>query len=104
MAKRKEIVDLYGEQFTVTKGNTKPYYRTESIYTAYDKPSVRKMVIWEYWQEWLYEVARDNNRCEMYVSSFNAQFFSIGGTIESPLGDIWAFYITATRQELWRIN
>lgn len=104
MTRKNETMDLYGEIFKVVKGTTKPYKRCNGLYDAYVNPSTRKENIWSYWLDWFSSVLRDNNGGEIYITSYNAQFFSIGGYIESPLDQTWCFYITSTRQEVYRIR
>ena len=104
MEKKKEILDLYGETFVVQKEGYVPLCRSNSIYTAYNKPSARKVYIWKYWEEWKYQVLRDGNDISMWISSYNCNFFTIGGVITTPTNEIWYFYITATRQEVWRFK
>ena len=103
MSKRKERINVYGEEFTVVSGNGIPCKVYDNIYEAYGRPSTRKVAIWEAWKNWFYEVLRDNNDGEIYITSRNTNFFTVGGYIETPINETWAFYITATRQEIWRV-
>lgn len=104
MAKQKQTIDLYGEQFTIVKGNTIPHKRYESLYDAYANPSIKKRNIWGAWVEWYRNILHDNNFAEIYITSNNVHFFSIGGYIDTPIGERWAYLITSTRQEVWIVS
>lgn len=58
----------------ISKCNT--YYYYDSIYTAYDRPSARKVDIWEQWKRWFNGV--NGNNKDIWICSRNSNFFSIG--------------------------
>ena len=103
MKKGKPVIDLYGEHFTEVKGQGVPTMRYDDITSAYGRPSDRKIAIWNYWKRWFRDVLSDNNGGDIYVTSRNTNFFTIGGFIDSPNGERWGFYITSTRQECWKV-
>lgn len=86
----------YGDLIRWNKGN--------SIYQAYDSPSQTKVNIWNEWDTYFKELAKQRNKetagCmhqlthEMYVTSRNAHFFTIGCRIGNTF-----YYVTSTRQE-----
>ena len=104
MLKKGDRLDLYGKSFIIVNGKGVPRKRCDGLYDAYKNPSTTKGNIWQSWIEWFRLVLRDNNGGEIYITSYNQQFFSIGGYIESPLDETWAFLITSTRHELWQVR
>lgn len=72
-------------------------YKNRTLYDCYKTPSYRKAYIWENWLKW----ARENN-AEIFVSSYNSNFFTIRGNIFVGL-DMYYIYITSTRQELYKV-
>lgn len=106
MRKEKEVLELYGCDFLVIHPKNSSYIppmNYASLWTAYENPSFAKQRIWYYWKSWFDRVKRDNNGGDIYITSRNSSFFSIGGYIDSPIGERWAFRITYTRQECWKV-
>ena len=106
MKKGKQVLDLYGYDFVVINPKNPDYIPRNNysdIWHAYGRPSNCKQGIWCRWLRWWEDVKRDANGGEIYITSRNTNFFSIGGYIDSPIGERWAFLITSTRQECWKV-
>ena len=100
----KKTIIIGQSVFTVRKaieGNesTRNHVNHESIYTAYGKPSIYKVEIWNDWQAELLH----NGAYNVGINSKNAHMFTISFTIE--IDSIrYIGYISRTRQELTPIN
>lgn len=100
------FIDLNGESFKVINHTKSGKYMLESIdnplhgynsiFTAYGKPSTRKIGIWESWKQWFDETFTDG---QIVICSRNCNFFSIAfkGYIN---GILYKGYITASRNEV----
>lgn len=89
-----------GIEFTVERpvGNivlTCDYSRDLS--DCYERPSMRKQAIWHNWLDWASMLP---GSCELCVSSFNVNFFTIKGLWCTGEGKKYFLYITKTRQEI----
>ena len=91
---------LGNEIFTICK---KPenmigiHYSYSNIREAYDRPSIRKVRIWEDWVEELSQFSDS-----IYIPSRNGFQFTIGGELIHPTtGEVVPFYITKTGQEIY---
>ena len=69
-------------------------YQYDDIYKAYDKPSSRKVAIWEWWKRWC-----EQQNFTIWISSRNSQIFTIG--FSGFVGDKNIFgYITPTQNKV----
>lgn len=96
----KQYMIVNGIEFTVEKpiSNivlTCDYSR--DLFDCYERPSMRKQSIWYSWLEWASMLP---GSCQLCVSSFNAQFFTIRGLWCREDGKKYFLYITKTRQEI----
>lgn len=76
----KEIFEINGQLFTVINGDTKEGkyikdlpYKAHDLYSAYDRPSIRKCKIWDYWERWAEEIGMT-----VWISSRNTSSFCVG--------------------------
>lgn len=67
---------------------------------CYKKPSSRKKAIYQTWWEWACSLP---GQVTIWVHSYNTNFFTLGGEIWNDSGH-WAFYISYTRHEIWRVE
>ena len=80
MGKMPKYIDINGERFYVVTPTTKEGYyirnldcRYNDIFSAYGRPSSRKISIWNEWKKWANEM-----NFSMWVYSRNSSTFSIG--------------------------
>lgn len=100
---RKQIMTVNGVPFTVEKPLshiplTRGYNR--DLMECYERPSSRKKAIWESWLKWASELP---GICQLGVSSYNCNFFSISGVWCTEDGKKYVLYITKTRNEICEV-
>ena len=85
MSKQK-YVEINGETFELCKWGIEPptwasvlseVPRYKDIWTAYGKPSARKVSIWKAWKRWSLDMP-----CRIWIESKNVNFFTICGFTE----------------------
>ena len=86
MSKQKYI-EINGVEFELVKGSIDTVgewqkvfsrsHRYDNIFKAYNKPSARKVAIWNGWKEWA-----DAMPCKLWIESRSCNFFTIGGFTE----------------------
>lgn len=67
---------------------------------CYSRPSSRKKSIYDSWWKWSKSIP---GTVEMWVSSYNTNFFTLGGEIWVNENNHFAFYITYKHQEVWSV-
>lgn len=67
---------------------------------CYSRPSGKKKAIYDSWRKWAESIP---GTVEMWVSSYNVNFFTLGGEIWDIDNKHYAFYITRTRKEIWEV-
>ena len=70
---------------------------SRDLMDCYERPSMLKQTIWHNWLEWASMLP---GSCQLCVSSFNAQFFTIRGLWCREDGKKYFLYITKTRREI----
>ena len=96
---KKQFMNVNGEQFLLLQPNKWIPSSKGQLEDCYIKPSSRKKAIYDSWWEWACTIPGD---VSIWVHSFNCHFFTLGGEIWNDTGH-WAFYITYTRQEIWKV-
>ena len=96
----KQYMIVNGIAFTVEKSLSRIVlacdYSTD-LMDCYERPSMRNQAIWHNWLEWASMLP---GSCQLCVSSFNPQFFSISGLWSREDGKKYFLYITKTRREI----
>lgn len=103
----KKQININGEIFTVMKPSTLTetewlqgnYYLGRTLLQAYGKASQAKQEIYAYWTRW----ALESHVRHLTVASKNTNMFTLNGLIELS-GETYAFIITKTRQELYKLE
>ncbi len=99
----KKHVVIAGREFRVCNDihlDTK-HVSSRDIWDCYNKPSVTKITIWKSWYNWFYNNLHD---VDMGVCSYNCMMFTIEAVAYvEELGDYYYFYITKTRQEIYKL-
>ena len=67
---------------------------------CYEHPSSRKQAIWNNWLCWARMLP---GSCQLGISSFNVNFFTISGLWCREDGKKYFLYITKTRQEIFEV-
>lgn len=102
MRKEKKTIEIGGIVFDLVKGQGEPKPRYWSLFKAYDKPSLTKIEIMNYWNVWH---AENTQYFSDYIgiSSCNCMMFTLCGVI--TVNDVkYGFYITKIRKEVWLIE
>lgn len=99
----KELNKIYidGISFTVYEKEYTPQVYYWDIIDAYDKPSEIKKGIWKSWRSWFKSNSEDDVYDYIGICSRNCFRFSINGRITIN-GERYSFYITQTRNELYK--
>ena len=71
--------------------------KTRGLYDCYSRPSDTKIEIWEQWKRWFF----DMDSYDVWVESYNTNFFTIAGTIEWK-GGKYFIYITPAHNRMWK--
>lgn len=85
------VLDMY------TEAEINERRKTCGLYDCYERPSARKIFIWENWKRWF----RDMGSYDVWIRSYNCQTFTIGGTFEVHGNKFYAV-ITPTTQKLYK--
>lgn len=96
----KQYMLLGGIAFQILKPSSYIPRCKGKLEDCYSKPSDIKKAIYDSWWEWAKSIP---GTVEMWVSSYNVSFFTLGGEIWDTDNNHYAFYITKTRNEVWRI-
>lgn len=67
---------------------------------CYERPSSRKKAIWKSWLKWASELP---GICQLGVSSYNYNVFTISGLWCTEDGKKYVLYITKTRNEICEV-
>ena len=97
MARQVKFMNVGGKVFTVKQSNSWIPSCKGQLEDCYSTPSSMKKAIYDSWYEWACNI-----QGSIWVHSFNCCFFTIGGEIWVDKVH-WAFYITHTRQEIWKL-
>ena len=97
---RKQYMEIGGVPFTVKKPLdniplTCDFSR--DLMDCYDNPSIYKKMMWDGWLKWASMLP---GSCQLGVSSYNCNFFTIGGLWCTEEDKKYVLYITKTRQEI----
>ena len=103
----KKQININEEIFTVMKPSTLTesewlqgnYYLGRTLLQAYGKASQAKQQIYAHWTRW----ALESHVRHFTVASKNTNMFTLNGIIELD-GETYAFIITKTRQELYKLE
>lgn len=97
---KKQYMIVNGIEFTVKKPLGRLVLTCDfnrDLNDCYVHPSSRKQAIW---RNWLYWARMLPGSCQLAVSSFNCNFFTIMGLWCREDGKKYFLYITKTRQEI----
>lgn len=97
---RKQFKEINGIEFTVKKPlHYIPLIKdfNRDLMVCYERPSSVKKAIWKSWLKWAAELP---GNCQLGVSSYNCNFFTIGGLWYTEDGKEYVMYITKTRREI----
>ena len=96
----KQYMIVNGIAFTVKKplgSIVLTYDYSSDLMDCYERPSMRKQVIWHNWLEWASMLP---GSCQLGVASFNVNFFTINGLWCREDGKKYFLYITKTHREI----
>lgn len=96
----KQYMFLGGVPFEVMKPTSYIPTCKGQLVDCYSKPSDSKKEIMRKWWFWAKSIP---GTVEMWVSSYNVYFFTLGGEIWDTDNKHYAFYITRTRNEIWEV-
>ena len=104
MAKRKEHIVINGEIFTienlmVSKDLKRGRYL--SLDSCYERPSISKQRIYDYWENWFRSLGADMYLCG--ICSYNCMQFTYHGYFTYGGVEYYA-YITKTYNRLYRVE
>ena len=98
-----ERMEIKGINFEVQKATVKPptlYDSFMRLDTCYDRPSIAKQHIYEFWENWFYKM--DANMANCGITSFNCMQFTYGGYFTFEGVDYYAC-ITKAHNRLFRV-
>lgn len=87
---KRRTINIAGRTFEVVAHVPHDYNYWDSIYEAYERPSARKIAIYNDWLAW-----GDDALCELGIHSRNTNFFTLCGYINlNATGEGHYVYIT----------
>ncbi len=96
----KQYMNIGGRVFDVKKSSTWIPSCKGQLRDCYNRPSDTKKSIMQSWWDWANTIP---GTVTMWVHSYNCNFFTIGGEMRDIENRHYAFLITRTRQEIWRV-
>lgn len=93
-------IKIGNEMFDFLSGEYTPQTRYWHLYSAYQRPSKEKIDIWNHWLIWF---KRYSEGAHDYISIYsrNAHMFTLNGRV-TVAGEKYSFYISKSRQELYK--
>lgn len=93
-------IKIGNERFDFLSGEYTPQTRYWRLDSAYKRPSKAKIAIWNHWVLWF---KRYSEGAYDYISIYskNVNMFTLNGRI-TVAGEKYSFYISKTRQELYK--
>lgn len=100
---RKQTMEINGIEFVIEKPLdyvplTNAFNR--DLMDCYNRPSIYKIAIWESWLKWSDKLP---GICQLGVTSYNCNFFTIGGLWITEDGKKYVLHITKTRNEIHEV-
>lgn len=93
----KKYAQLNGINFEVVNLKTDNRQgKTNNIYEYYEKPSDRKLKIWEDWEKFFKDMEKAGMSVEWWIESYNVRIFTINAVVKVSEGLTWYFRITPT--------
>lgn len=97
---KNQYMTLNGIEFVVERPLNYVPLINRDLMDCYNRPSIHKIAIWESWLKWADKLP---GICELGVTSFNFNFFTIGGVWITEDGKKYVLHITKTRNEIHEV-
>lgn len=97
---RKQTMEINGIEFVVERPLNYVPLINRDLMDCYNRPSIYKIAIWESWLKWADKLP---GICELGVTSFNFNLFTIGGVWITEDGKKYVLHITKTRNEIHEV-
>lgn len=93
-------MEINGIEFVVERPLNYVPLINRDLMDCYNRPSIYKIAIWESWLKWADKLP---GICELGVTSFNFNLFTIGGVWITEDGKKYVLHITKTRNEIHEV-